>query len=109
MADDRLQRQASAGKLEGRRAGGRRAGWEVQPARVLSADQGQRARLPVAMTAESSHPEKLRVVVAGGGVAALETVLALADLASDQTDVTVLAPGSEFVYRPMTVREPFAY
>ena len=61
------------------------------------------------MTAESSRPGKLRVMVAGGGVAALETVLALADLAPDQTDVTVLAPGSEFVYRPMTVREPFAY
>jgi sulfide:quinone oxidoreductase len=61
------------------------------------------------MTPEGSHPDKLRVIVAGGGVAALETVLALADLAPDRTDVTVLAPNSEFVYRPMTVREPFAY
>ena len=52
---------------------------------------------------------KLRVVIAGGGVAALETVLALADLASEETAVTVLAPNEEFVYRPMTVREPFAY
>jgi sulfide:quinone oxidoreductase len=33
----------------------------------------------------------------------------LADLAPDRTDVTVLAPNSEFVYRPMVVREPFAY
>jgi sulfide:quinone oxidoreductase len=56
-----------------------------------------------------SHQEKLRVIVAGGGVAALETVLALADLAPDDTDVTLLAPNAEFVYRPMTVREPFAY
>ena len=63
----------------------------------------------LAMTSETSHPEKLRVIVAGGGVAALETVLALADLAPDQTDVTVIAPNDEFVYRPMTVREPFAY
>lgn len=61
------------------------------------------------MTSETSHPEKLRVIVAGGGVAALETVLALADLAPDRTDVTVIAPNDEFVYRPMTVREPFAY
>jgi hypothetical protein len=53
--------------------------------------------------------EKLRVVVVGGGVAALETVLALADLAPEETDVALLAPGAEFVYRPMTVREPFAY
>jgi sulfide:quinone oxidoreductase len=61
------------------------------------------------MTPAGSRPDKLRVIVAGGGVAALETVLALADLAPERTDVTVLAPNSEFVYRPMTVAEPFAY
>lgn len=61
------------------------------------------------MTPDSSHAQKLRVIVAGGGVAALEAVLALAELAPERTDVTVLAPNSEFVYRPMTVREPFAY
>ena len=61
------------------------------------------------MAAESRSSERLAVVVAGGGVAALETVLALADLASEETAVTVLAPNEEFVYRPMTVREPFAY
>ena len=49
------------------------------------------------------------MVIVGGGVAALETALALADLAPDRTDVTVIAPNSEFVYRPMVVREPFAY
>jgi sulfide:quinone oxidoreductase len=53
--------------------------------------------------------EKLRVIVAGGGVAALETTLALADLAPERTAVTVIAPNSEFLYRPMAVREPFAY
>jgi sulfide:quinone oxidoreductase len=61
------------------------------------------------MTAETSHPEKLRVIIGGGGVAALETTLALGDLAPDHTDVTVIAPNTEFVYRPMAVREPFAY
>jgi sulfide:quinone oxidoreductase len=55
------------------------------------------------------NPDKLRVVVVGGGVAALETALALGDLAPDLTDVTVLAPNTEFVYRPMVVREPFGY
>jgi sulfide:quinone oxidoreductase len=48
-------------------------------------------------------------VIAGGGVAALETALALADLVPDRTDVTVVAPNTEFVYRPMVVREPFGY
>jgi sulfide:quinone oxidoreductase len=52
---------------------------------------------------------RLHVVIAGGGVAALEAALALRHLAADQTDVTVIAPNLEFVYRPMTIREPFAY
>jgi sulfide:quinone oxidoreductase len=58
------------------------------------------------------HPQchdKFRVVVAGGGVAALETALALADMAPGRTDVTVIAPNKEFVYRAMVVREPFGY
>jgi sulfide:quinone oxidoreductase len=50
-----------------------------------------------------------RVVIVGGGVAALECALALSHLAPELTDVTVIAPNSEFVYRPMVVREPFAY
>jgi sulfide:quinone oxidoreductase len=53
--------------------------------------------------------QRLNVLIAGGGVVALETALALADLAPDRTEVTVIAPNSEFVYRPMTVIEPFAY
>jgi sulfide:quinone oxidoreductase len=58
----------------------------------------------------SSAPSHgFRVIVVGGGVAALETAMALAHLAPDLTDVTLLAPNSEFVYRPMVVREPFAY
>ncbi len=60
------------------------------------------------MTA-TPNPKKLRVVIAGGGVAALEAALALAHLAPELTDVTLIAPNPEFVYRPMTVREPFAY
>jgi sulfide:quinone oxidoreductase len=54
-------------------------------------------------------PNKLRVLIAGGGVAALETLLALRELAPERTAMTVLAPNRDFVYRPMTVREPFSY
>lgn len=61
------------------------------------------------MSVETAHPGKLRVLIAGGGVAALETAFALKDLASAETDVTVLAPNTEFVYRPLAVGEPFAY
>ncbi|MGC2372331.1 MAG: hypothetical protein WA484_00505 [Solirubrobacteraceae bacterium] len=61
------------------------------------------------MTPDNPHSERLRVIVAGGGVVALESVLAIAQLAGEQTSMTVIAPDPEFVYRPMTVREPFAY
>ena len=61
------------------------------------------------MTTNTPHPDKLRVMIVGGGVAALESALALSQLAPELTDVTLIAPNHEFVYRPMVVREPFAY
>ncbi len=47
-------------------------------------------------------------MIAGGGVAALETALALHELAGDRVTLTLLAPAADFVYRPMAVLEPFA-
>lgn len=61
------------------------------------------------MTTQDTHPEKFRVLIAGGGVAALETALALKRLAGDRVQMTVIAPNEDFVYRPMTVREPFSF
>ena len=52
-----------------------------------------------------AHP--VRVVVAGGGVAALEATLALADLAGDRVTITLIAPDEEFASRPAAVLEPF--
>ena len=49
----------------------------------------------------------LRVLIAGGGVAGLEALLALRDLAGDRVELTLLSPETEFVYRPMAVAEPF--
>lgn len=49
----------------------------------------------------------LRVVIAGGGVAALEAALALRALAADRVDVGLLAPDPRFWYRPLAVAEPF--
>lgn len=50
-----------------------------------------------------------RALIAGAGVAGLEAALALRDYAGDKVDVTVVAPNSEFVYRPTSVKEPFSY
>ena len=47
------------------------------------------------------------VVVAGAGVAGLETALALQALAPQHVSVELIAPESEFVYRPLAVAEPF--
>jgi DNA-directed RNA polymerase subunit K/omega len=58
------------------------------------------------LTSESQG--NTRVVVAGGGVAALEAVLALRALAGDSVSMTMLAPDEHFVYQPMSVQEPFA-
>ena len=54
-------------------------------------------------------PKRFRVLLVGGGVASLEAALALSDLAGEHVSLTLLSPSTEFVYRPMTVREPFGY
>lgn len=51
--------------------------------------------------------DRMRVVIAGGGVAALEALLALRELAGHLIAVTLLSPTQEFVYRPVTVAEAF--
>lgn len=57
----------------------------------------------------STTSTPFKVLIAGGGVAGLEGALALRALAEDRVSIEMLAPDPEFVYRPMTVREPFAY
>jgi sulfide:quinone oxidoreductase len=51
---------------------------------------------------------RAQVVIAGGGVAALEAMIALHDLAADRVRVTLVAPQDDFVYRPLSVAEPFS-
>jgi sulfide:quinone oxidoreductase len=48
-----------------------------------------------------------RVVIAGGGVAGLEAVLALRSLAADRVSIDLITPEHEFVYSPLVVAEPF--
>ena len=57
----------------------------------------------------SSRSESpLRVLIAGAGVAGLEAMMALKELAGPRVATTLLAPNDEFVYKPLSVREPFA-
>ena len=51
--------------------------------------------------------ERPKVLVAGGGVAALETMLALRQLAGERLEIELLSPEPEFRYRPLDVAEPF--
>ena len=48
-----------------------------------------------------------RVIVAGAGVAGLETALALRAYAGELLSVEVVAPEHEFTYRPLAVAVPF--
>jgi sulfide:quinone oxidoreductase len=61
------------------------------------------------MTAHRTPPAPpLRVLVAGGGVAAIEAVLGLRALAGDRIRIDLLAPGGDFVERPSSVTFPFS-
>ena len=53
--------------------------------------------------------QAFEVVIAGGGIAALEAALALEQIASGHVQMTLLAPAEDFVYRPMAVLEPFEH
>jgi sulfide:quinone oxidoreductase len=48
-----------------------------------------------------------RIAIAGGGVAAVEAMLALSDLGGPNAEIDVFSPRAEFLYRPLAVTEPF--
>jgi sulfide:quinone oxidoreductase len=50
-----------------------------------------------------------RVLIVGGGVAAVETMLALRALAEERVEVELLAPEPYFWYAPLAVAEPFGH
>jgi len=53
----------------------------------------------------SAHPH--HVVIAGGGVAGMEAMLALNELAGHRVQVTLVSRRRQFLYRPVTVAEAF--
>lgn len=59
------------------------------------------------MGSDAQRGHRPRVLIAGGGVAALEGALALHDLAGGRVEVEICSPRAEFVYRPFAVGEPY--
>lgn len=60
-------------------------------------------RMPV-----TPRSDPLRVLIVGGGVAALEALIALRDLAGERVALTLLTPEDEFSYRPLVTARPFS-
>jgi sulfide:quinone oxidoreductase len=52
---------------------------------------------------------RTKVMIAGGGVAALEALMTLDELASDRVELELVTPTPEFAYRPLAVAEPFGF
>ena len=59
------------------------------------------------MTDSAISPTR-HVVILGGGVAGLELLIALHDLARDRVRITLVSASPDFTYRPHTVAEPFS-
>ena len=59
------------------------------------------------MNSSGSASQPLRVLIAGGGVAAVEVLLALRATAGERVAIDLVAPNRELVYRPLSVAEPF--
>jgi len=55
-----------------------------------------------------TQPVPHRVLIAGGGVAGLEALMALHSLAGDHVEVTLVAPDDTFTVRALSVQNPFA-
>ena len=51
---------------------------------------------------------RFRVVICGGGIAAVEGLLRLRKLAGDSIDITIVAPNDALIMRPLAVLQPFA-
>ncbi len=56
----------------------------------------------------AGRDDAMRVLIIGGGIAGLEALIGLSDLAGDRVAITLVAPDPEFTYKPMTVEEPFS-
>jgi sulfide:quinone oxidoreductase len=51
--------------------------------------------------------DRTKVTIVGGGVAALEAMIALRHLAEERVEIELVTPAPEWSYRPLAVAEPF--
>jgi sulfide:quinone oxidoreductase len=76
--------------------------------RAVARDETQTATVRrVSKSPPHSRSARPRVVIAGGGVAGLETLLALHALAGHRVDITLVEPELKFINRSMAVMQPF--
>ena len=61
----------------------------------------------ISTQASYHQPGRPHVLIAGAGVAGLETLLALRALAGDRVDITIVAPELKFLNPSMSVDQPF--
>ena len=60
------------------------------------------------MTTDPTSDDRASVLIAGGGIAGLEAMMAIRDLAGGRVTITLVAPDPDFVYKPLIVEEPFS-
>jgi sulfide:quinone oxidoreductase len=56
---------------------------------------------------DQDSSQQPHVIIAGGGIAGLEALMAVRDLAGARVALTLVAPDPDFVYKPLIVEEPF--
>ena len=87
---------------------GAAAGQHSRAAQSAEVRSSAAAAAAAELTSSSpQHPARARVLIAGGGVAGLETLLALRALAADRLEITIVAPELKFVNVAMSVDQPF--
>jgi sulfide:quinone oxidoreductase len=69
--------------------------------------QGEGARPSLGYMPPPLPAQPLEMLIAGAGVAGLETMMAVRALAGPRVAITIVAPNTEFAYRPLAVAEPF--
>jgi sulfide:quinone oxidoreductase len=52
-------------------------------------------------------PPRTKVTIVGGGVAAIEAMIALRELAEERVELELITPRPDWAYRPLAVAEPF--